>query len=166
MGADPLVVDAGAGGSMASRVVSILYVDDNFEAGAALERWFRRLSDFRWLGWVSSTAEVEAAVAWRKPDVLIMDLSMPGEDPLAVVARLKRDYPALRIVMLSAFVNPRQVQRALDAGAIGYMTKTQNVAEIAAEVRLVAEGRSVFSPEAAAALREIRTQAPGRDAHS
>jgi DNA-binding NarL/FixJ family response regulator len=141
---------------MSSRVVSILCVDDNLQVGQSLERWFRRLSDFRWLGWVSATAQVEEMVDRLKPDITLMDLDMPGEDPVAVVARLASRQPPMRVVMLSAHLKPHDIERSLKAGAVGYLSKHQGPDAIAAEVMRIADGAVVLSPAAESALRDAR----------
>jgi DNA-binding NarL/FixJ family response regulator len=134
--------------------VSILCVDDNAQVGASLERWFRRLSDFQWVGFVPGVETVEEVVDRVKPDIVLMDLDMPGEDSVAVVARLTARTPPVRVAMLSAHLRPDDIRRSMRAGAAGYLSKDQSPDKIAAEVMRVAEGAVVLSPDAEAALRD------------
>jgi DNA-binding NarL/FixJ family response regulator len=139
---------------MSAHVVSILCVDDNVQVGASLERWFRRLSDFRWAGFVHGVETVEEVVDRVKPDIVLMDLDMPGEDSVNVVARLTARTPPVRVAMLSAHLRPDDIRRSMQAGAAGYISKDQSPDAIAAEVMRVAAGAVVLSPEAEAALRD------------
>ena len=138
---------------MVARPVSILCVDDSALVGRALERWFHRFSDFRWLGWLPGPESVEETCTRLNPDVVLMDLDMPGEDAVAVVNRLAHRVPPVRVAMLSGHLRPKDIRRSLAAGAAGYLSKDQPAGEIAAEVMQVAEGKMVLSPDAEAALQ-------------
>src|SRR5436853_4631910 len=97
--------------------VSVLSVDDCPQIGLAMERWMLTLADFTWLGWVQELEEAERLIAEREPDVVLLDLDMPG-NPVEVLERAKKANRATKYVMLSAHMDPRQIQRCWDAGAV------------------------------------------------
>jgi DNA-binding NarL/FixJ family response regulator len=87
-----------------------------------------------------------------QPDVVLMDVRMPGMDGVAAAARLHGEVPACRVVMLTTFDDEEYVVQALRAGAVGYLLKDLPVRELAEAVRLVHEGVAQFDPAAVARL--------------
>lgn len=88
------------------------------------------------------------------PDVVVLDVSMPGESGLEVAKRLKRALPATRVLMLSVYDNTEFVLEAVRAGADGYLLKDSTPSELRAAIRKVMAGESAFS---AAAARQLST---------
>jgi DNA-binding NarL/FixJ family response regulator len=88
------------------------------------------------------------------PDVVVLDVSMPGESGLEVARRLKRALPATRVLMLSVYDNTEFVLEAVRAGADGYLLKDSTPSELRAAIRKVISGESAFS---AAAARQLST---------
>ncbi|PAZ16496.1 DNA-binding response regulator [Streptomyces sp. SA15] len=87
-----------------------------------------------------------------RPDVVLMDIRMPGIDGVAATALLRRRLPQCRIVMLTTFNDDEYVGRALKAGAVGYLLKNLPAAELAQAVRLVHAGVAQFDQGVVAAL--------------
>ena len=88
------------------------------------------------------------------PDVVVLDVSMPGESGLDVAKRLKRALPATRVLMLSVYDNTEFVLEAVRAGADGYLLKDSSPADLRGAIRKVVAGESAFS---AAAARQLST---------
>ncbi|MFC6984582.1 response regulator [Streptomyces cirratus] len=86
------------------------------------------------------------------PDVVLMDVRMPGMDGVAATALLRRQLPGCRIVMLTTFNDDEYVGRALRAGAVGYLLKNLPAAELARAVRLAHAGVAQFDQTVLAAL--------------
>ena len=86
------------------------------------------------------------------PDVVLMDLRMPGLDGVGATERIAREAPGTAILVLTTFADDESILAALRAGARGYLTKDAGRAELAAAVRAVAQGQSTFSPEVGALL--------------
>ena len=86
--------------------------------------------------------------AQNPPDVILMDIRMPGMDGIQATHILKKQFPHLKIVMLTTFQDKANIQSALKAGAEGYLLKTDRLSDMAGKLRLVLEGTSVISSEA------------------
>jgi CheY-like chemotaxis protein len=113
----------------------VLVVDDN-EAGQLLASVVLELAGFR-VDIAGSSAEVLQRVLERMPDLVLMDVQLPGQDGLALTRRLKAD-PAtasIRIVALTAYAMAGDREQAFDAGCIGYITKPIDTRTLGAQVR-------------------------------
>ncbi len=97
----------------------------------------------------------EAAILlWRKhlPDVMLLDLCMPGIDGVETLQRLRREFPAARVLILTSSEAPEEVRHALAAGAFGYVTKTVHPTELMAAIRKVHAGGQVIGQAVAAQM--------------
>ncbi|MEO7412934.1 MAG: response regulator transcription factor, partial [Opitutaceae bacterium] len=95
----------------------------------------------------------EAAIElWRKhqPDVMLLDLCMPGIDGVETLQRLRREFPSARVLILTSSEAPEEVRHAIAAGARGYVTKTIHPAELMAAIRAVHAGGQVIGQAVAA----------------
>lgn len=101
---------------------------------------------------VGEASDVEAAVELvteRIPDVVLLDVHLPGGDGARVVRRVHGEHPEIRFLALSASDDPGDVVSVVRAGARGYVTKTISAIELAHAIRRVAAGDAVFSPRLA-----------------
>jgi DNA-binding NarL/FixJ family response regulator len=87
-----------------------------------------------------------AAIAEWLPDVAILDITMPGLSGIQVLARIRVEYPQVRVIMLSMHDNEAYVRQALRAGATGYLLKDSSPVELELAIRAVAQGGSYLSP--------------------
>ncbi len=92
------------------------------------------------------------------PDVVLMDLRMPNVDGVAATQRLADELPAIRVVVLTTFADDSNILTALEAGAMGFLTKDAGREQIALAVRSAAAGQSVFDPAVQASL--LRAASP------
>ena len=100
-----------------------------------------------------------------RPDVVLMDLSMPVLDGVAATRRIAADVPGAHVVVLTSFADRRRVTEAMAAGAVGYLVKDCDPYDIIAAVRSAAAGRAPVDPRVADALRSrgaTRDAAPAR----
>ncbi|MFJ5986870.1 response regulator [Lentzea sp. NPDC092896] len=93
-------------------------------------------------------AAVELAQAHR-PDVVLLDIMMPGMDGLAAAAEIRRTVPSTGVIMLTTFSEDEHIARAFDGGASGFLLKTGDPRELFAGIRAVAEGAAYLSPKIA-----------------
>jgi DNA-binding NarL/FixJ family response regulator len=131
----------------ASPVLNVLVVDDDPLVRAGLRMILGGAGDLAVVGEAGSGAEVPDLVARLRPDVVLMDLHMPGVDGLAATERLRAAPGAPEVLVLTAFEADGHVRRALRAGAGGFLLKDTPPADIVAAVRRVAAGEPVLSPE-------------------
>jgi DNA-binding NarL/FixJ family response regulator len=127
--------------------VKILVVDDDPLVRAGLRMILGGAGDLDVVGEAGSGTDVPALVARLRPDVVLMDLHMPGVDGLTATERLRAVPNAPEVLVLTAFEADGHVRRALRAGAGGFLLKDTPPAEIVAAVRRVATGVPVLSPE-------------------
>jgi DNA-binding NarL/FixJ family response regulator len=98
--------------------------------------------------------EALARAGESRPDVVVMDVNLPGVDGVAATRRLVAEHPEMRVLALSSSDEPAAVMRIVRAGASGYLVKTAGGAEVAEAVRRVHSGELVFPPELAAFVLE------------
>jgi NarL family two-component system response regulator LiaR len=116
--------------------------------------------DIEVLGEAGSGAEVLDLCAQLQPDVILMDLLMPGMDGVETTRALRATFPQIKVLALTSFQEGNLVQRALQAGAIGYLLKDITIDELARAVRLAAQGLPTLAPAAGQALVQTTAQAP------
>jgi DNA-binding NarL/FixJ family response regulator len=142
--------------------ITVFLVDDHDVVRRGLRAYAEVRPDIAVVGEASAgeqaIARIDAlAAAGAEPDVVLMDLVLPGTDGVAVTASLLRRHPGLRVLVLTSFGGQQRVQMALAAGAAGYLLKSANVDEIADAILAVARGEVHLDAEAAAYL--MREQA-------
>ncbi|PZS26782.1 MAG: DNA-binding response regulator [Pseudonocardiales bacterium] len=114
------------------------------------------------VGEASSGDSAVAMVAELAPDVVLMDLRMPGMDGVSATGRITRRHPAVRVIVLTTYDSDDDILRAVEAGAAGYLLKDTPRAELAAAVLAAARGETVLAPPVAARLvSRIRTPPAG-----
>jgi DNA-binding NarL/FixJ family response regulator len=132
--------------------IRLLVVDDHAIVREGVRRVFAGFSEFDLVG---EAADGEAALALaeqHEPDVVLLDLTMPGLSGLEVTTRLKQRAAAARVLILSMHDHPEYVLRAVRAGAHGYVLKDADPDHIREAVRTVHGGSEYFSPPVAARL--------------
>jgi DNA-binding NarL/FixJ family response regulator len=129
-----------------TRPVRVLIVDDDALVRAALSMMLADSDAVRVVGEASDGAEVPAAVDRLTPDVVLMDIRMPGVDGLAATEALRARGHGPQVIVLTTFDADDQVLRALRAGAAGFLLKDTPPAEIVRAIGLVAAGEAMLSP--------------------
>jgi DNA-binding NarL/FixJ family response regulator len=127
-------------------VIRVLIVDDDALVRAGLSMMLAGSDDVRVVAEASDGAQVPAAVDAYRPDVVLMDIRMPGVDGLTATEQLRRRDEAPQIIVLTTFDADDQVLRALRAGAAGFLLKDTPPPEILRAIRLVAAGDAMLSP--------------------
>ena len=129
-----------------SEQIRVLVVDDDALVRAGLAMLLAGADDIKVVGEAADGREVEHAVAEHQPDVVLMDIRMPGMDGLAATEILRgRDRPP-EVIVLTTFDADDHVLRALRAGASGFLLKDTPPADIVRAIRAVAAGEPILSP--------------------
>jgi DNA-binding NarL/FixJ family response regulator len=100
----------------------------------------------------ASGAEAVAVAARYRPDVVLMDLRMPGGDGVTATAEILAATPGARVVVLTTYETDADIVRAVEAGAVGYLLKDTPVAELGRAIRAAARGETVLAPSVAQRL--------------
>jgi len=122
-------------------VTKVLIADDHPIVREGVRRVLQDAAEMEVVGEVGRSDDVAPAVRKFRPDVLILDISMPGPDVLSVLADLATSHPVLRTLILSAHPEEEYAVRAFRAGAFGYLTKGYAPKDLVEAVRIVAQGR-------------------------
>jgi DNA-binding NarL/FixJ family response regulator len=142
-------------------VIRILLVDDHPVVRLGLRGMLDAEPDLSVVGEASSGDEGLAAALAERPDIVLMDLRMPGGDGVSATERILAAVPGTRVLVLTTYESDRDILRAIEAGAGGYLLKDASPAELADAVRAAARGETVLAPSVASTLvRQVRAPAP------
>jgi DNA-binding NarL/FixJ family response regulator len=122
-------------------------VDDHSFLAEGLQARFAMERDIEFVGWLPSAERLVEEVKERRPDVLVLDIEMPGPDVFEAARDVVRSRPVTRIVFLSAYVRDHYISSAVDSGAWGYFAKGEESDSIVEGIRQVAAGQFAFSPK-------------------
>jgi two-component system response regulator DesR len=131
-------------------VIRVLLADDQALVRGAIAALLQMEDDIIVVAEVADGSEVVEACADSGPDVVLLDVDMPGLDGISATAEVKRRFPEVRVLVVTTFGRPGYVRRALRAGADGFIVKDTPASELAETVRKVASGRRVVDPILAA----------------
>ncbi|MGW0960430.1 response regulator [Streptomyces gelaticus] len=150
-----------------ARVITLVVVDDHPVVRDGLRGMFDSAPDFEVLGEASNGVEgVELAVR-LDPDVVLMDLRMPGGGGVAAIAELARRGARSKVLVLTTYDTDSDTLPAIEAGATGYLLKDAPRDELFTAVRAAADGRTVLSPAVASRLiSRVRTPVTGSESLS
>jgi NarL family two-component system response regulator LiaR len=132
--------------------IRILLVDDHAVVRSGLSKFLMVNKDLELVGEASDGAEAIQMAGLYKPDVILMDLMMPGMDGITAIRAIHQKFPQIMVIALTSFSEQNMVQGALQAGAIGYLQKNVTAAELGNAIRSAHTGRMTLSPEAAQVL--------------
>ncbi|MEV0270230.1 MAG: response regulator transcription factor [Hamadaea sp.] len=138
-------------------MITVLLVDDHPVVRAGLRGMLEAEPDLRIVGEAASGPEAVTAAAALTPDVILMDLRMPGGDGATATEKILSRASRSRIVVLTTYETDADILRAVEAGASGYLLKDAAPAELANAVRAAARGETVLAPAVAGRLlRQVR----------
>ncbi|MEU8358322.1 response regulator transcription factor [Nonomuraea sp. NPDC048882] len=143
-------------------MIRLLVVDDHPVVRDGLSGMFAREPDFEVVGEAGDGAEAVRLARALRPDVILMDLRMPGTDGVSAMRELARDGGGARVLVLTTYDTDGHVLPAIEAGATGYLLKDAPRDELLRAVRATARGEAVLAPSAAALLMSrVRSSATG-----
>jgi NarL family two-component system response regulator LiaR len=146
-------------------LIRVMLVDDHAVVRSGLGAFLMAFDDLELVAEAGSGEEAVAMCNRLRPDVVLMDLKMPGMDGAAATRQIREHWPEIQVVALTSFKEEELVERALEAGAIGYLLKNVSADELAEAIRAARVGRPTLAPEAAQALIQSarKPPAPGHD---
>ena len=127
--------------------MKLLIIDDDALIRKSLSLNLSREEDITVVGTASDGAEALQLVERLGPDILLMDIRMPGVDGIAATRLIKQRFADIRIMMLTTFDDRPNIQQALAAGADGYLLKTDKISDIAGKLRIMMAGAGVLAPD-------------------
>lgn len=131
-------------------MIKVLLADDQAMVRGALATMLRMETDIEVIGEVGTGDEVLPAATEHEPDVVLLDVQMPGKDGLAAAAELRERLPATRVLICTTFGRPGYLSRAMSAGAAGFVVKDSPPEQLVDAVRRVMRGLRVVDPALAA----------------
>lgn len=135
--------------------IRIIIVDDHAMVRSGLRMFLIVFDDLVLAGEASNGFEAVSLVEQLHPDVVLMDLIMPGMDGIYASREILKNHPGIRIIALTSFSEVQLIQDALEAGVKGYLFKNATANELANAIRAVHAGNTIFSPEAAQMLSRV-----------
>ena len=154
---DPVLTDSDA-------PVTVVVADDQSAVREGLVLLLGTLSGITVAGQAADGDAAVALVAATSPQVVLMDLNMPGCDGVAATRRITAEHPATRVVVLTTYADDESIIGALQAGALGYLTKDATRAEIGRAILAAADGQAVLDPGVQRRLLSAATRTPGAPA--
>jgi two-component system NarL family response regulator len=131
--------------------IQIILVDDHMIMLDALNKYLEKEKDIKVVGMTTDGRAVQELVASLLPDVVVMDISMPGMNGIEATRRLVADHPKIKVVALSSFVHKQYVLDMLEAGASAYIIKENAATELVRALQAVMKGQKYLCSEIAAA---------------
>jgi DNA-binding NarL/FixJ family response regulator len=126
--------------------IRVLCVDDNALVAEAIGSKLEISREFHWLGHLGCADGLLDVVSRLDPDVILLDIDMPGADPFAALAELTEARPEIAVLILSGHVRRDLIDRSIDAGAAGYVSKAEGAAALLPAIRRAARGEFVLGP--------------------
>jgi DNA-binding NarL/FixJ family response regulator len=133
-------------------VIRIVLADDHPVVREGIRGMLQGYDDIEVVGQAGSGPEAVDLVAALRPDLVLMDLRMPGGDGVEATRAIASRFPATRVVVLTTYETDQDILRAIEAGAGGYLLKDIAPADLARSVRSAAAGETVLATSAASAL--------------
>jgi NarL family two-component system response regulator LiaR len=143
-----------------SKPIRVMLVDDHAVVRSGLGAFLLVYDDLDLVGEAGSGEEAIRQCEKIRPDVVLMDLVMPGMDGAAATRAIRERWPDVQILALTSFKEKELVEGALRAGAIGYLLKNVSADDLADAIRAAYDGQSTLAPEAALALIRATREPP------
>jgi DNA-binding NarL/FixJ family response regulator len=132
----------------------VFIVDDHYMVIEGIRSLLQNEKSIEWMGHASNADSCLAFLQQQLPDVLLMDISMPGKSGIELCQEVKEKYPSVFVIGLSTFNQQSFIQKMMDNGASGYVLKNATQKELMEAIETVAKGKTYLSDEAASSLRK------------
>ena len=141
-------------------MIRVLLAEDHSVVRDGLERLLGTTDDIEVVAGAEDGARAVELTAEHRPDVVLMDISMPNLNGIEATKRIVAENADVQVVVLTSFADRPQIVAALDAGAVGYLLKDAEPEEVIRGVRAAAKRESPFAPKVARALLDARAERP------
>jgi DNA-binding NarL/FixJ family response regulator len=148
--------------------IRIILADDHTLVRSGIRALLQNIPEVQVVAEAGDGRHALELIEQHQPDLVLMDIAMPGLNGLEALARIRKEYPKVRVVVLSMHANEEYVLQALRAGAAGYLLKDSATPELELAVKAVAAGKSYLSPAISKQVVDdylLRTD-PDRDTQS
>ena len=148
-----------------SKPIRVMLVDDHAMVRRGLATFLKVFDDLELAGEAENGEIAIQLCAEVLPDVILMDMVMPGMDGATATRAIRQQFPKIHVIALTSYKEGKLIKSALEAGAIGYLLKDVSADELIWAIRAAHAGRSTLSPEVAQVMVETANQppAPGLD---
>jgi DNA-binding NarL/FixJ family response regulator len=132
----------------------VFIVDDHYMVVEGIRSLLSEDPSIEWMGHASNADSCLAFLQKQQPDVILMDINMPGKSGIELCQEVKAKYPGVFVIGLSTFNQQSFIQKMMDHGASGYVLKNATQKELLEAINTVIKGRTYFSEEAADVMRK------------
>jgi DNA-binding NarL/FixJ family response regulator len=144
--------------------IKVIIFDDNDSLRDSIRMLLQDSADFTFAGSYSNCVDVTKNIQETKPDVVIMDIDMPGMNGIEGVTLIRQNFPTIRVLMLTVFDDDEKVFAAIKAGADGYLLKNAESENLLHAISEVYNGGAPMTPGIAKkVLHQFQTMLPGKD---
>src|SRR5215470_9536118 len=145
--------------------VRVLLVDDHAMVRAGLAGVLRTLPDVEVIAQAANGYEALNLIKESRPTLVLTDIAMPYLNGMEVLARIRKEHPEIRVLMLSMYTDEEHVRHALQLGAAGFLSKDSTPAELAMAIQVVEQGKVYLSPKVTSVmmndyLRSLQRRTP------
>ena len=134
--------------------IKVFVTDDHYMVVEGLRSLLQNEKNIEWLGHASNADSCLAFLHEQLPDVILMDINMPGISGIELCKAVKEKYPSVLVIGLSTFNQQSFIQKMMENGASGYVLKNATQEELMEAIQAVAIGKTYLSEEAATSLRK------------
>ncbi|MBC8507746.1 MAG: response regulator transcription factor [Anaerolineales bacterium] len=134
------------------KIIRVLVVDDHAVVRSGLGAFLQAFDDLDFIGEADSGEKAIVVCEQLQPDVVMMDMKMPGMGGVRATQEIHKRFPKIRIIALTSFKDQESVHGALKAGATGYLLKNATAEELTRAIRAAYLGQTTLAPEATQAL--------------
>ena len=140
--------------------IRVMIVDDHLLVRDGLNLLLSTFDDLEVVALAEDGGQAVDLCPQAQPDVVLMDIVMPNVDGPTATARIRESFPQIKVITLTSYLEEDLIQRAIGAGAIGYLLKNVSATQLAEAIRAAHQGRSTIDPAAVQVLVQSASRSP------
>jgi DNA-binding NarL/FixJ family response regulator len=138
-----------------SGTIRVLLADDHHLVRAGVRALLEKIDDITVIGEVGDGREVLEFLGRDEPDILLLDISMPRLNGMETLSRIAKEFPSVRVIVLSVHQNSEYLWQAINAGAAGYLLKRASAAELGRAIKAAVQGKFYLSSELSSIAHQL-----------